>query len=265
MSAQARDASVVDGSEQCGREPRCETSLPVIRVGVQDLPNRTAVVEGADELNPQIRDKIADIESASRAGSWLKKTCALIAHHRSGVTAPCTSTSQDQVQDSARERMHASRLRSSRLTVKRTTVHVDVGTVRCGRAVTCGLLLPGRQAHKTCLEGYDESGRTRCGSERIQDRSNVILDGVLGNPQRLSDLTVRVSAGDERQDAGLSGGQRAEVSRLRIVGYRIGEPGVRGPLFTVPSVSVWQGVNPKPPTVDDGAERWIQWSRPGDH
>ena len=93
----------------------------------------------------------------------------------------------------------------------------------------------------------------------------MILDGVLGNPQRLSDLTVRVSAGDERQDTGLSGGQRAEVSRLRIVGYRIGEPGVRGPLLTVPSVSVWQGVNPKPPTVDDGAERWIQWSHPGDH
>ncbi len=82
----------------------------------------------------------------------------------------------------------------------------------------------------------------------------MVLDGVFGNPQRFSNLTVGVSAGDERQNTGLSGGERAEVSRLRIVGDCIGEPGVLGTLVPVPCVSVWQGVDPKTSAIDDRAE-----------
>ena len=54
MSADAGDEGVIDGSEQCGCEPRRETSLPVILVGVEHLPNRTPVVQGADDGNTQI-------------------------------------------------------------------------------------------------------------------------------------------------------------------------------------------------------------------
>ncbi len=93
----------------------------------------------------------------------------------------------------------------------------------------------------------------------------MILDGVFGNPQRLSNLTVGVSASDKRQNTGLSGGQRAKVTLLRIVGDRIGEPGVLGSLVAVPCVSVWQGVNPKTSAIDDRAECGIQWPPPGDH
>ena len=93
----------------------------------------------------------------------------------------------------------------------------------------------------------------------------MILDGVFRNPQRLGNLTVGVSASDKRQDTGLSGGQRAKFTLLRIGGDRIGEPGVLGSLLAVPCVSVWQGVNPKPPSIDDRAECGIQWPHPGDH
>ena len=54
MSADAGDEGVIDGSEQCWCEPRRETSLPVILVGVEHLPNRTPVVQGADDGNTQI-------------------------------------------------------------------------------------------------------------------------------------------------------------------------------------------------------------------
>ena len=93
----------------------------------------------------------------------------------------------------------------------------------------------------------------------------MVLDGVFGNPQRFSNLTVGVSAGDERQNTGLSGGQGAEVPRLRIVGDCIGEPGVLGTLVAVPCVSVWQGVDPKTSAIDDRAECGIQWPPPSDH
>ncbi len=93
----------------------------------------------------------------------------------------------------------------------------------------------------------------------------MILDCVLGNPQRLSNLTVGVPASDKCQNTALSGGQRAKVTLLRIVGDRIGEPGVLGPRLAVPCVSVWQGVNPKPPSIDDRAECGIQRPHPGDH
>lgn len=51
MSADTGDEGVIDGSEQCGCEPRRETSLPVILVGVQYLPYRSPVVQGADDGN----------------------------------------------------------------------------------------------------------------------------------------------------------------------------------------------------------------------
>ena len=51
MSADTGDEGVINGSEQRGCEPRRETSLPVILVGVQYLPNRAPVVQGADHGN----------------------------------------------------------------------------------------------------------------------------------------------------------------------------------------------------------------------
>ena len=51
MSADTGDEGVINGSEQRGCEPRRETSLPVILVGVEHLPNRTPVVKGADHGN----------------------------------------------------------------------------------------------------------------------------------------------------------------------------------------------------------------------
>ena len=93
----------------------------------------------------------------------------------------------------------------------------------------------------------------------------MVFDGVFGNPQRLSNLTVGVPAGDKRQNTCLSGGQGAEVPRPRIVGDCVGEPGVLGTFVAVPRVSVWQGVNPKTSAIDDRAERGIQWPPPSDH
>ena len=130
-----------DRSEKCWREPRCEASLAFIFEGVQHLPNRSAIVQGADEWNSQTRDEITDIERASEARARLEESRALIAQHRPRVTAPRTYAGQDQIQHGARQRMHASRLHSRELMANLATMRGDVGTAGCGRAVTRGLLL----------------------------------------------------------------------------------------------------------------------------
>ena len=79
-----------------------------------------------------MRDKITDIESLSKMGAWLKKTFALVAHHRSGVTAAGTYAGQDQIQDSARQRMHASRLQPQGILVNRATMRGEIEFGGCG-------------------------------------------------------------------------------------------------------------------------------------
>ena len=123
---------MIDRSKKCWRKPRCEASLAVIFEGVQHVPNRSAIVQGADERNAQTCDEITDIERASKARARLEEPRALIAHHRPRVTAPGTYAGQDQIQHSARQRMHASRLQPRDLMANLETMRGDVRRGECG-------------------------------------------------------------------------------------------------------------------------------------
>ncbi len=49
------------------------------------------------DAGSESEEEITDIESSSKTAAWLKKTFALVAHHRSGVIAAGTYAGQDQI------------------------------------------------------------------------------------------------------------------------------------------------------------------------